>query len=573
LGFADTANNDFTILNQYTDGDTRIGAGNGIKMWIKSSGYVGIGTNNPTGTLQVGHTSTTTDTSLRVLAGDSKTATIEAYGSTEGTARLYLGEDSTNGGGIVFNGDDNPNISSSTNAVSFYRRNNGTDYQVFYYNYNSYTVYFTGVINVNEVAGDNGTISDPTFTFKSDTDTGMFLPSIGELGFTTGSTERVRIDGNGYVGIGTTNPLRTLHVNGQTYISSGGLLMSSGLSDPNTRPSFVTGSTAASYEVRAISLSGSSLNDGFLRLRAGGGTGTNQISYIDLSGYSLSSEMNNTIVFGTSGTERVRIKNNGYVGIGTTNPVEPLDINGDTRVRGDLITQTKIKLYGGREFIIYTPSDSYGYSNINSTIYFYCYSGFSGADSLIMKLSHLNYTKTIAFYGNITYTGSLTQSSDDRLKVNEEYITSATETLLKLRPQVYDKLTSVGGDVSRSRKEAGLIAQEVYVHAPELRYILDVPEEFKEDLDNYTNLYNEDPTIDPDYSGWSTSNVMGVDYQSLTPYLIKAVQEKHEELQETKIELQATKIELKETKIELQETKIELNNIKEFLSQKFPGEL
>ena len=33
----------------------------------------------------------------------------------------------------------------------------------------------------------------------------------------------------------------------------------------------------------------------------------------------------------------------------------------------------------------------------------------------------------------------LTQSSDDRLKENEEFIENACETLSKLRPQIYDR--------------------------------------------------------------------------------------------------------------------------------------
>jgi hypothetical protein len=450
LGFGDTATNDFTILNQYSDGDIRIGAGNGIKMQINSDGNVGIGTTNPTSTLQVGYPTSTTDTSLRVLAGDSKTATIEAYGSTQGTAQLYLGESSTNGGGIIYNGDDNPNIFSTTNAVSFYRRYNGTDYTVFLYSYSSSIVSFTDRIRVG-----TGSTGLPPYSFINDHTTGMYNPSTNELSFSTSGTERVRIDSSGYVGIGTTNPTSTLQL----------------------------GHTGTTTDTSLHVLAGDS-----------------KTATIEAYG-------------STVGTARL------YLGKSST--------------------------YGGG--IIFNGDDNPNISSGTNTVSFY--RRLNGTDTEVFYYYYSS--STVFFTGNITCT-SLTQTSDDRLKINEEYITSATETLLKLRPQVYDKLTSVGGDVSDSRKEAGLIAQEVYVHAPELRYILDVPEEFKEDLDNYTNLYNEDPTIDPDYSGWSTSNVMGVDYQNLTPYLIKAVQEKHDELQETKIEL---------------------NLIKEFLKQKYPGEL
>jgi hypothetical protein len=53
------------------------------------------------------------------------------------------------------------------------------------------------------------------------------------------------------------------------------------------------------------------------------------ISYIDLTGYSSVADMNRNIVFGTSETERMRIIDNGNVGIGTTVPATALEVNGD----------------------------------------------------------------------------------------------------------------------------------------------------------------------------------------------------------------------------------------------------
>jgi hypothetical protein len=46
----------------------------------------------------------------------------------------------------------------------------------------------------------------------------MFHPSNSTLGFTTGGVERMRIDDLGEVGIGTNNPLYTLHVNGSELV-------------------------------------------------------------------------------------------------------------------------------------------------------------------------------------------------------------------------------------------------------------------------------------------------------------------------------------------------------------------
>jgi hypothetical protein len=155
-------------------------------------------------------------------------------------------------------------------------------------------------------------------------------------GSDTAPVERMRIDRDGNVGIGLTSPVYTLDVNGVS--RSRGVCVNSGFGNGTARPALTTGSTHPSYEIRSIGGNGNvgsaGGDDGFLRLRAGGGTGTNSASYIDLSGYSTYSggDMKRNIVFGTLGTERMRIKENGNVGIGESSPSYKLDVNGDTRV-------------------------------------------------------------------------------------------------------------------------------------------------------------------------------------------------------------------------------------------------
>ena len=96
------------------------------------------------------------------------------------------------------------------------------------------------------------------------------------------------------------------------------------------RPAIIGGTSVEDYEIRAF---GNSTNgdDGFMRLSAGGGTHAVQKTWIDLSGYSQVSDMANTITFGTNGSEDMRIKG-GKVGIGTTSPLEKLDVNGNIRI-------------------------------------------------------------------------------------------------------------------------------------------------------------------------------------------------------------------------------------------------
>ena len=101
----------------------------------------------------------------------------------------------------------------------------------------------------------------------------------------------------------------------------------------------------------------------------------------------------------------------------------------------------------------------------------------------------------------------ITHASDDRLKGNEELIDNACETLSKLRPQLYDKKPDMeNNDPTTWYKESGLIAQETYYDAPELRHLI---HRGKPELDEEGNsiLLHEiptsiDPQQDPHFSSW-----------------------------------------------------------------------
>ena len=126
----------------------------------------------------------------------------------------------------------------------------------------------------------------------------------------------------------------------------------------------------------------------------------------------------------------------------------------------------------------------------------------------------------------------LTQSPDDRLKGNEELIENACETLSKLRPQLYDKKPDMENDDPTTwYKESGLIAQEIYYDAPELRHSI---HKGKPETDEDGNIIplpeiptSIDPKSDPDYSSWCEEPA-SVNYIGLIAYLIKANTELHE---------------------------------------------
>ena len=72
-----------------------------------------------------------------------------------------------------------------------------------------------GTNRINEVHGDDGSQTDPSFTFGGDANTGIFRPGTDQVSITTGGGEKVRVLANGNVGIGTTAPTQKLEVNGR----------------------------------------------------------------------------------------------------------------------------------------------------------------------------------------------------------------------------------------------------------------------------------------------------------------------------------------------------------------------
>jgi hypothetical protein len=159
--------------------------------------------------------------------------------------------------------------------------------------------------------------------------------------------------------------------------------------------------------------------------------------------------------------------------------------------------------------------------------------------------------------GDITADGTIRANgtiltSDDRIKSDELFIENATETLKKLRPQTYNKWTTMDYQSNSNAnfvKESGLIAQEIFYDAPELRHLVNLPEGADSNV-LYSNTIqsSQDPSIDPDYKDWG-SNIASVNYNGLIPYLIKAIQEKDEQITFMQNNMQ-TNIEAIETRLQ-----------------------
>jgi len=165
------AQDGFTILN---GSDTWLRT-NGATGWYSQTYGGGIYMNENTtvrvfggksfavenGNITAGTTSKASNTTIKALSNDSYKAGFEAYGSSQGTGYLYVGQDASYGGGIMYNGDDNPNVPQTSDSISFYRRSGGTDYEVFRFAHSNNDVRFTSAnlyANGNKIwhAGNDG---------------------------------------------------------------------------------------------------------------------------------------------------------------------------------------------------------------------------------------------------------------------------------------------------------------------------------------------------------------------------------------------------------------------------------
>lgn len=285
---------------------------------------------------------------------------------------------------------------------------------------------------------------------------------------------------------------------------------------------------------------------------------TANIRYVHSGGWS------NYLGIGFWGADdKLNVLANGNVGVGTTTPTEKLHVAGNVFATGllsvtgtanptsdtpvEILNNTltndtrlnmrigKLKSTNNTSHIRYTHKGD-GFSTNYLGI------GFWGSeDSLNVVANGLvgvglsNPSQKLHVIGNILASGSITPNSDDRIKTDEAFIENATATLNKLRPQTYTKWASIEmvNDTSDSNvpppyKESGLIAQEIFYDAPELRHLIVLPNDADSNaiFSSASNIASStDPALDPAYLTWGTQPA-AVNYIGLIGYLVKAVQEK-----------------------------------------------
>ena len=169
------------------------------------SDYLSLNGGTLTGDLTIGATNKTSDTTLKILAGDLYNAGIELYGSSQGTGYVYVGQSLLYGGGFYYDGDGNPTFitGESADRVIFYANSNGNKNIVFDYSGG-------GVVNFRSTPTVNGTSVALTTELNSGTVTSV---AAGDgMDFTT-------ITGSGSVTMGKPSSCSLLTSNAVTSTS------------------------------------------------------------------------------------------------------------------------------------------------------------------------------------------------------------------------------------------------------------------------------------------------------------------------------------------------------------------
>ncbi len=266
--------------------------------------------------------------------------------------------------------------------------------------------------------GYNGSAFVDLARMQSTTETDLNVSHTANLQFITtyngASTERMRITASGAVGVGTAAPTAgyRMDVFGDLQVGNGGASQTIRFRTANTDSGFIR------FNSTADSAGNSSLEIGTM------------------------DNNDEPIIFTQSGLERMRIHTNTYVGIGTATPTTHLAVNSSA---GYTIISNKNSAAGGQEWRWYSSSTGAPL----------------GSDSMCFGLG----TCILSIYssGNATLAGTLTQSSDVRLKREISSIPYALDAVTKL-----DGVTYFWKDSTKdATKQIGLIAQDVEKVFPE----------------------------------------------------------------------------------------------------------
>jgi hypothetical protein len=296
------------------------------RLRIEPLGNIGVGTTTPSaflhlraGTATVPPLKLTSATNLpSPQAGAVEFDGSNLYFTTNGNVRKTLATSSgatsiqpTAGSASApsysFDSDTNTGIYSGGNDVIGFSVGGAP---LLNFNASGITSATTGGAKVATAAGSQ---ASPTFSFTGDEDTGWYAPMANTLAAATGGTEKIRIDASGNVSIGTTTTAAKLNVE-TTVGNIAQLHLKGGNLDPTYSPDFSALGGGGDLLIGTNRLGGYVETD-FINSRDGVYQGGFQFYDYDKTAGVLKN--------------LVRIAgNSGFMGIGTTAPVAKLEVSG-----------------------------------------------------------------------------------------------------------------------------------------------------------------------------------------------------------------------------------------------------
>ena len=509
IGADGTASNNFTAYQPAApDGTLRIGNGNSGSVTdaitLTSAGNVGIGTSSPAAKLHVvntayikGSASTDGDKGITIGSGSGAVNTSShaiRTGGGLGDLLIIETETANSSGQIVFN----------TNSAERMRIDSAGNVGIG----TSAPTNKLHVVGTAKIEGSTLDLNDAgTFTISQNTTASALILRTATSSYlrfdTNGANERVRIDSNGNVGIGTSSPTQKLHIsnNGNAYQ----LIDSSGIANGYNAATLYKNSERQ-YRVGTLGT-------------VGGFAGGALVVYDE-----------------TAAAWRMVINSAGNVGIGTSSPTYKVDVSGTGRFTGSLsvltgATDTAGLIVGADATVANTwtiARDSISTGDLkfigNTTERMRISAGGSllvGTTSAPAKLTvsgaggtnvwvqnninagtgaivSLGFSNDNGLIGYVQTSGSTTSyitSSDYRLKTDIQPMTGASDRVLALNPVNFEWISS-------GERVDGFLAHEAAEVVPEA-------------VSGEKDAVNEDGS--PKYQG--------IDQSKLVPLLTAALQE------------------------------------------------
>ncbi|MEG0926716.1 tail fiber domain-containing protein [Chryseobacterium sp.] len=341
------------------------------------------------------------------------------------------------------------------------------------------------------------------------------------LDFITSEAVQMRLDENGFLGVGTSNPTHGIHL-----VSTGDNNKDNIAITTNTTPAFLSVKTNPSPGAL-----------GSLQFQ---GTG---VSTSGVFGITESSGTKTALGLNTSDTEQMRITGNGFVGVGTSTPLSRLHIEGTdsdpggassndlrlssyknvpdgptffiTSARGTVSSPSNLQTndYVGR--IRFLGEVGGSQSSLAEIGYHYLGNGSTTSGELVFAVNNtiratLNQAGTFNVIGSVQSHG-VTLSSDARFKTDIATIKNALPIITSLRGTTYEMNKAAFPERHfADGKQYGVIAQEIEKVLPELV------------------ITNED--------GYKSVN-----YQGMIPVLIEAVKEQQKIIQQLQKDMEQLK--------------------------------